>query len=152
VNVTLDVLSQFLATHRASPNSVTIIADRTDGRVIAASEQNKGVRMIDGHLQIARLQNMADEDVREAYRLQTQTGRDNIVFASPRNGQEISASFSPFPDRFGRPWEAVILTPTDDFIGQLKATNRQIVIVIVLLTALELLLIHFLSRRLSKPI
>jgi hypothetical protein len=44
------------------------------------------------------------------------------------------------------------LTPTDDFIGQLKATNRQIVIVIVLLTALELLLIHFLSRRLSKPI
>jgi adenylate cyclase len=74
------------------------------------------------------------------------------VFASPRNGREISASFSPFPDRFGQPWETVILTPTDDFIGQLKATNRQIVIVIVLLTALELLLIYFLSRRLSKPI
>jgi adenylate cyclase len=108
--------------------------------------------MVDGHLQIARLQNMADEDAREAYRLQTQTHRDNIVFASSRSGQEISASFSPFPDRFGHQWEAVILTPTDDFIGQLKATNRQIVIVIVVLTAIELLLIHFLSRRLSKPI
>jgi adenylate cyclase len=152
VNVTLDVLSQFLATHRASPNSMTIIADRTDGRVVATSEKNKGVRMIDGHLQITRLQNIANEDVREAYRLQMQAHRDNVVFVSPRNGQEISASFSPFPDRFGHPWEAVILTPTDDFIGQLKATNRRIVIVIVLLTAIELLLIHFLSRRLSKPI
>jgi class 3 adenylate cyclase len=45
-----------------------------------------------------------------------------------------------------------VLTPTDDFIGQLKATNRQIVIIIAALSALELFLIYFLSRRLSQPI
>jgi adenylate cyclase len=151
-NLTLDVLSQFLATHRASRNSMTIIAERNDGRIVAASEPNKGVRIVDGHLQIARLGNFADEDVRQAYQLQKESKENDIVFTSRQNGQEISASFSPFPDRFGHQWEAIILTPTDDFIGQLRATNRQIVVVIVFLMAIELLLIYFLSRRLSKPI
>src|SRR5262249_48203967 len=48
---------------------------------------------------------------------------------------------------------AVVLTPTDDFIGRLKATNRQIlIIIIVALSIAELFLIYLLSRRLSQPI
>jgi hypothetical protein len=61
------VLSRFLADHRTSPHSKTIIADPNDGRIVAASERKIGARMIDGHLQIARLANVGDEDVREAY-------------------------------------------------------------------------------------
>ena len=45
-----------------------------------------------------------------------------------------------------------MLTPTDDFIGELKRTNRQILIIIVALSVAELSLIYFLSRRLSRPI
>jgi class 3 adenylate cyclase len=105
-----------------------------------------------GKLEVARLENIADDDVREAYRSRTRTNRDDFLFDSPRNGQELSASFARFPESFGHPWEAVIVTPTDDFIGNLKATNRQIVVVIVVLTAFELFLIYFLSHRLSRPI
>jgi adenylate cyclase len=150
-NVTLNVLSRFLATHRASRNSTTIIAD-TDGRIVAASERSAGVRVVDGQLQIASLDNIADEDAREAYRLQTQTKQDHIVFDSRHDGREISASFARFSPSFGHEWQALILTPTDDFIGQLKSTNRQIATIILALIALELVLIQFLSRRLSKPI
>jgi class 3 adenylate cyclase len=64
----------------------------------------------------------------------------------------LAASFDPFPQGFPRPWENVILTPTDDFVGPLKATNRRTVAVIAVLTVLELLLIYALSRRLSRPI
>jgi adenylate cyclase len=151
-NLTFDVLSRFLAIHRASPNSKTIIADPNDGRIVAASERKIGVRMIDGHLQIARLENVGDEDAREAYRIQAQTKQDEFLFRSPRNGQELSASFARFPEAFGHPWQAIVLTPTDDFIGQLKAANRQIIVMIAALSALELFLIYFLSRRLSQPI
>jgi adenylate cyclase len=150
--ITLNVLTDFLATHRASAHSTTVIANANDDKIIATSERTTGVRMIDGHLQIARLANVADEDLREAYRLHTQTKQDEFLFRSPRNGQELSASFALFPESFGHPWEAIVLTPTDDFIGQLKATNRQIVIIIAALSALELFLIYFLSRRLSQPI
>jgi adenylate cyclase len=95
-NLTFDVLSRFLANHRASPNSKTIIADPNDGKIVAASERKIGVRMIDGHLQIARLENVGDEDAREAYRLQAQTKQDEFLFRSPRNGQALSASFARF--------------------------------------------------------
>jgi adenylate cyclase len=145
-------LSQFLATHRASPHSTTIIADPTDGKVIAASDRRKGVRMVDGRLEVARLDNIDDEDAREALRLRSQTNKDNFVFRSPRDGQELSASFTRFPVSFRRRWEAIILTPTSDFIGELKKTNQQIVLIIVALSVAELLLIYFMSRRLSQAI
>ena len=151
-DITLDVLSRFLATNRVSRHSTTTIADPTDGTIIAASEKERGVRMAGGQLEIARLENIADDDVREAYRRQIQMGSDNFMFRSLQDGQELSASFSRFPDSFGHPWESIILTPTNDFVGNLKRTNRQIVIVIAVLSAAELFFIYFLSRRLSYPI
>jgi class 3 adenylate cyclase/ABC-type nitrate/sulfonate/bicarbonate transport system substrate-binding protein len=151
-NITLDVMSRFLATHRASRHSTTIVADPADGTVVASPDKQKGVQIIDGKLDIARLQNIDDEDVREAYRLHTQMNQDEFLFPSPHDGRELSASFARFPESFGRPWEAVILTPTDDFIGQMKATNQKIVVLIITLSAVELLLIYLLSRRLAQPI
>lgn len=151
-SITLNVLSQFLATHRASPHSTTIIANPTDGKVIATSDRQKSIRLVDGRLEVARLDNIDDEDAREAHRLQKQTKADSFQFRSHRDGQELSASFARFPISFGRSWEAIILTPANDFIGELKRTNQQIVLVIVALSAMELFLIYFLSRRLSRPI
>jgi adenylate cyclase len=151
-SIALDVLTRFLATHRASAHSTTIVADPTDGKIIAASEKQKGVHMANGKLEVARLENVADDAVREAYRLRRQTNQDDFLFRSPRDGQELSASFARFPESFGHPWEAIVIAPTDDFIGQLKKTNQQIVAIIVALTTAELFLIYLLSRRLSQPI
>ena len=151
-SITLDVLTRFLATHRASAHSTSIVADPADGKIIADSEKQKGVYMANGKLEVARLENIADDDVREAYRLRTQTNQDDFLFRSPRDGQELSASFARFPESFGHPWEAIVITPTDDFIAQLKKTNQQIVAITVALTAVELFLIYLLSRRLSQPI
>ena len=74
-NITLDVLSRFLATHRTSRNGTTIIADPTDGTIIAATSKQEGVRMRDGKLEVAKLGNIANDDVREAFRLKVRTGR-----------------------------------------------------------------------------
>jgi adenylate cyclase len=151
-SITLGVLSRFLEAHRASANSMTVIANPTDGKVIAASDREKSIRQVDGRLEVARLDNMDDEDVREAYRRQRQMGLDNFLFRSTRDGREFAASFARFPISFGLQWEAIVLTPADDFIGDLKRTNRRIVAIIVALSTMELFLIYLLSRRLSQPI
>lgn len=151
-NITLDILSRFLESHRASARSTTIIADRTDGKIIAHPERQKQVRTAGGRLEVARLDNIADDNVREAYRLRGRGDHDDFLFRSPTTGEELSASFAKFPDDFGKPWEAIVLTPTDDFVGALKAANRQMVLVMLVLTAAELLLIYFLATRLSRPI
>jgi adenylate cyclase len=151
-NITLDILSQFLASQRASPRSTTIIANPVDGTIIAHPDQKKSVRLENGRLGLSRLDTIADDNVREAYRLQREDRKDAFFFRSPRSGEEISASFTPFPGNFGQPWEVVILTPTDDFVGTLNRTNRQMIVLIAVLTGLELLLIYFFSRWLSRPI
>ena len=150
-NITLNLLSRFLERHRASPHSTTTIVER-GGTIIAYPDSGKQVQKIDGRLSVARVANIADDDLREAYRLRSQLIGDNFFFRSPLTGKELSASFDKFPEGFPRPWETVILTPTDDFVGSLKAVNRQMVVVITVLTVFELLLIYALSRRISKPI
>jgi adenylate cyclase len=151
-NITLDVLSEFLASHRASARSTTVIANATDGAIIGYPDPKNGVRLDNGRLELAKLDNVEDNDLREAHRLQKEIGKDDFFFQSPLHGHEISASFTRFPENFGRPWEVITLTPTDDFVGTLKRTNRQMIVVIAALTGVELLLIYFFSRRLSHPI
>ncbi|MBV9530404.1 MAG: ABC transporter substrate-binding protein, partial [Bradyrhizobium sp.] len=151
-NITLDVLSRFLTSHRASPHSTTVIANPTEGTIIAYPDSKKGVRLENGRLEMAKLDTIDDSNVREAYRLQSDTNRDDFLFRSPQVGEEISASFTRFPGSFGKPWEVITLTPTDDFVGTLKRTNKQMVALIAALTGIELLLIYFFSRRLSRPI
>jgi adenylate cyclase len=151
-NITLDVLSRYLTSHRASARGTTLIANPNNGMIIAYPDLKKSVRTENGRLEIATLADIPDDNVREAYRQQSETNRDNFFFRSPQNGEEISASFARYPGSFGQPWEVVVLTPTSDFVGDLERTNRQLIFLIGALTALELLLIYFLSRRLSHPI
>ena len=150
-NITMDVLSRFLEQHRASPHSTTAIVER-GGAIIAYPDSAKQVQSVDGRLTVARVTNIADDDLREAYRRRAQFMGDSLLFRSPASRQELSASFDRFPEGFPRPWEIVILTPTDDFVGPLKVANRHTLIIIALLTVLELILIYALSRRLARPI
>jgi adenylate cyclase len=151
-NITLDVLSRFLSSHRASPRSTTMIANPAKGTVVAYPDARKALQMNNGRPELARLDTIADDNMREASRLHGETNSDDFFFRSPQGGEEISASFSRFPGSFGQPWEIVILTPTDDFVGTLKRTNRQMIVLIAALTGVELLLIYAFARRLSRPI
>jgi hypothetical protein len=109
------------------------------------------VRVENEKLKIACLADIDDPDVREAYRQHARADTDSFVFQSPANGEDLIAAFANFPDGFGQPWQVITLTPIDDFVGTLKATNRLTMIVIIL-TMVELLFIYFASRRLSRPI
>ena len=151
-DITLDALSRFLANHRASAGSITLIANPANGAIISAPDPSKVVQKHDNRTEFARLDTIADENIREAYRLHRETDSDDFLFSSPENGEEISAAFSRVPISLGKPWEVIILTPTDEFVGTLKRTNRQIIALIAALTGVELLLIYFFSRQLSQPI
>ncbi|WJR76746.1 ABC transporter substrate-binding protein [Bradyrhizobium sp. NP1] len=151
-NITFDVLARFLTSHRASPRSTTIIANPNKGTIIAYPDPKKTARVENGRLELTTLDTIADDNVREAYRLQRETNSDDFFFRSPQTGHEFSASFTRYPGSFGQPWEVIILTPTDDFVGTLKRTNRQMIALIAVLSGIELLLIYFISRRLSQPI
>ena len=151
-NITIDVLSRFLDKHRASAHSTTLIADSNSGKIIAFPDKRKGVRVENGQLKIATVADIDDPNVREAYRQHSLIGTQSFLFRSPLNGEELIADFAKFPGGFGQPWQVITLTPIDDFIGTLKATNRIMMLVIVALTMIELFFIYFASTRLSRPV
>jgi class 3 adenylate cyclase/ABC-type nitrate/sulfonate/bicarbonate transport system substrate-binding protein len=151
-NITMDVLSRFLDKHRTSLRSTTLIADRNNGTIIAFPNQRKGVRMENEKLKIATLADIDDPDVREASQQRARADTDSFVFQSPANGEDLIAAFANFPDGFGQPWQVITVTPIDDFVGTLKATNRLIMVVIIILTMIELFFIYIASSRLSRPV
>ena len=151
-NITVDVLSRFLDRNRASARSTTFVADRNNGKIIAFPDRQKGVRIENGKLKIATLADIDDPDMREAHRQRVRTGNDRFVFQSPTNGEDLIAAFTSFPSGFGQPWQVVTLTPIDDFVGTLKATNRLMMVIIIALTMVELFFIYFAASRLSRPV
>jgi class 3 adenylate cyclase/ABC-type nitrate/sulfonate/bicarbonate transport system substrate-binding protein len=151
-NITVDVLSRFLDKHRASAGSITFVADRNTGKIIAFPDKQKGVRVENGVLKVATLADIDHPEAREAHRQHARTGADNFVFRSPSNGEDLIAAFANFPSGFGQPWQVITLTPIDDFVGTLKATNRLMMVVIIGLTMVELFFIYFASSRLSRPV
>ena len=151
-NITVDVLSRFLDKHRTSPHSTTLIVDSKSGKIIAFPDKQKGVRIEEGRLEIATVTDIDDPNVREAYRQHALIDTENFVFRSPVNGEELIAAFAKFPGGFGQPWQVITLTPIDDFIGTLKATNRLMMLVIIILTMIELFFIYVASSRLSRPV
>ena len=147
-SITLHVLSQFLEANRVSGNSLTLIADQS-GRIIAHPIPEKGVHKAGNALEFADLAESGDIRLREAVRRRLATGQGTFHFTAS-TGEELNASFLDFPPELGRPWQVVVITPTDDFVGTLKATNRTIGVVIGCLLELELVLIYLLSRGLSR--
>ncbi len=151
-NITMDVLSRFLDKHRTSARTTTLVADRNNGKIIAFPNKQKGVRVENEKLKIATLADIDDPEVREAHRQHARIGTDSFVFQSPTNGEDLMAAFANFPGGFGQPWQVITLTPIDDFVGTLKATNRLMMVIIVVLTAVELFFIYFAASRLSRPV
>ncbi len=88
-NITVDVLSRFLDKHRASAGSITFVADRNTGKIIAFPDKQKGVRIENGAIKIATLADIDDPAVREAHRQHARTGADRFVFQSPDQWRRI---------------------------------------------------------------
>jgi hypothetical protein len=149
-NITLTAMSRFLDSHRASPNSITVIAHRL-GDVIAHPVEAEGVRHDGGRIELRTLTELDEPQVVDAVHWRAQhLGADHFTFES--RGQEYIAAFSGFPADFGKDWEVLVVTPTDDFVSGLKETNRQLLWMMVALALVESLLIYFMARRLSRPI
>jgi class 3 adenylate cyclase len=150
-NITMDVLSNFLNTHRASPNSITLIADRL-GNVIAHPVASKGMWRSKGRIALATLPDLTDLQVAKAAELRKVMGIDRINFELGPDSKEYVALFTRFPEQFFKQWEVVVVTPTDDFVGELKQTNRKLIWLMAALVLLESALIYFMAGKISRPI
>ncbi len=150
-HITLDGLTSLLLANQASANSLTIIADQY-GRVLGHPVPGTAIRHVDGQVQLVKLQELSEPQVVEAVRLHEANHADRFTFDLPSDGKEYVALFSDFPAGPDKQWQVLVVTPTDDFEGELKRTNRQLIWGSLALIALEVALIYFMARKISAPI
>jgi class 3 adenylate cyclase len=149
--ITLNGLSDLLAKHKASANSVTVIADQ-NGKVLAHPVPGTAVRKVDGQLRLTDLEKLDDPQIVAAVRQHASGNANRFTFELEPEGKEYVALFSEFPAGSGKNWQGIVVTPTDDFVGELKRTNRKLIWLMLALVLLESALIYFMARQVSRPI
>ena len=150
-NITFGVVSRFLDSHKVSPNSTTFIIDR-DGRIIAHPNPASGVRTTaQGKIEFATIADFGNQAAARAAREQAARKSDRVEFTLD-DGTDYVALFSPFPASFMKPWQVVSIAPVDDFVGDLKRTNRALAILILSLIGAGVALIFLVAKRVARPL
>ena len=116
-HITFRGLSELLAKHRASPNSITVIADE-HGDLLAHPVTTKTVQSLDGRMQVAGWADAGDPQIVEAVRRRAAGSPDRFTFTAWARGCEIRGVFSQIPTGSGKIWQVLVVTPTADFVGE----------------------------------
>ncbi len=126
IDITLDGLSEFLATQRASPNATLFLMD-ADGMLLAHQDQQRALQSLgDGRTTWLALQGATDPLLRlfwDAYasgRLRPGAGARIILYGMP-----MLVAIEPVADFAGPPLLAVVIAPIDDFTGAMLAGLRR---------------------------
>jgi adenylate cyclase len=161
-NMTFDLILAYFKANPVSRNGMVVIIDES-GRVIThPGKQNLKVFEKFGGLATAgaaarkriefvSAETIEDAPLREAFSRRTR-GTNGVFHFDASTGVEISASSRLFPLEFGLNWEIMVLAPTDDFVGELKATNKIIAQGIFVIIIISLIFVYFFARGLSKSI
>jgi adenylate cyclase len=150
IDITLDGLSQYIAEHKVSPNTLSYVLDR-DGRVLAASDLSKTYTADKGKVELRHISDLDNELPALAYGAHPRNG-GGTLYSFTYDGREYFASLSTLPSDFGKRWELFIVTPVSDFTGAFDRNNRLLLTLGVVATFLALIVIYFLSGLLSAPL
>jgi len=148
VDVALDELSEFLQTQVVGQTGVTFIVS-AEGNVIAYP--GISVATPDGEsFRPLHISELDDPWVTAAYSEHQQKQQARFTFSYA--GQRYMASFTPFPETFGKNWEIGVVVSEDDFIGGLQRTNQNSLLIAFVILSGAVILAIFMSRSISQPI
>ena len=148
-NITLANISKYLRGNRVSPNSLTVIYD--DERNLIASSDLSLIKEAALVKRGATLLGISDQRIQQALKHNHKAFQKSFVF-DMEDGQKISIMEMKFPSRFGRNWRVLSIAPTDDFVGDLIQTNREIAIITIFLILALSLVIFIGSIQIRKTV
>jgi class 3 adenylate cyclase len=149
---TITEVSRFLAASRITPNSITALIDE-NSEIIAAPVLTEIKQQHPSH-STGRQWLLAElnEAIKEALRNHGSSNNRSTDSLTTIDGEEYHVSLSPIENDMGLTWRMLTITPEDDFVGPLRKTNSEILLLLAALIPLELFLIYRMSRRVSVGI
>lgn len=148
-DITLDGLSQYLSERKISPGSLSYILDH-QGRVLAASDLSRTYANENGRVTLRHVTSLENSLPAAAYGARPRDGDRPYSFI--REGSEYIASLATLPPEFGKRWQLFVVAPIDDFTGEYKANNNRLLLFGLVVLAIQIVVIYFLTSVISSPL
>jgi len=148
-DVSLDILSEFLARERIGPSGVVFLLDEND-RLIGHPKSGTGLTKRDDVIALAKASDVPDPLVAEVVRLRSENKSNR--FATKIHGEPYLVSFAPIAENFGKRWTIGAVVAEDDFVGPLRQSSLQMLAFGCFILSLALAAVLWGSRLLTQPI
>ncbi len=150
-NISLSRLSAFLDERKIGAQGSVFIID-SDGFLIAHPNPAMGIKVDGKTVSLLKATEIDDPIVVDAVRAY-QNGAGSF-FTAPLGAKQLTyrASFTPFPERFGKKWTIGVIVQEDEFIGPLKRLSLRFVAMGAAIIFISILAILWLSHRLTQPL
>ena len=148
-DITLSSLGAYLAERKISPGTLSYILDH-QGRVIAASDLSNTSTTEQGSVELRHISSLDNPLPAMAFSAHPRQGQGMFSFSD--RGTEYVASLSPMAAEFGKTWQLFTITPLSDFTGPFQANNDWLVVFGLLVVAVQVVIIYFLTGVISAPL
>ena len=148
-DITLSGLGAYLGERKISPGTLSYILDH-QGRVIAASDLSNTSTTDHGSVELRHISSL--DNPLPAMAFSAHPRQTDGMFSFTHDGKEYVASLSTLAAEFGKKWQLFTITPLADFTGPFQANNDRLVIFGLLVVALQIVIIYFLTGVISAPL
>ena len=149
IDIELETLSQFLAGLEVGHSGVAFILD-ANGEVVAHPYAEGRVAQGEDGPRPVHVNELSRAWVGASLLEYTQTGRQRFTFT--HQNKRYIAAYKPLTASIGKDWTIGVVVPEDDFTGPLKAADRGVMLISLLILAVAVVATTFLSRSISQPI
>ena len=131
-------------------SGISMIINEKREIIAHPNEKNIG-KNLNGEPRLITIDELNDKIVTEAFRIQSQqTEKERFIFESIKN--TYIALLKKLQNYGFANWSYLMITPIDNFIGGVKITQRNSLLICLTILILAIFIIAFLSKRISKPI
>jgi adenylate cyclase len=150
IDFTLDGLSAYLSERKISPGTLSYILD-SQGRVIANSDLTRTYSTEGGRVELRHVSALDNQLAATAF---THRPRQPDIqqYSFLHGGKDYVASLSTLPAELGARWQLFVITPLADFTQAFEANNNRLLLFGLIIIALQVAVIYYLSSVLSRPL
>ena len=149
-SIGLNQLSEELAISSGSSGSSSMIINQK-GEIIAHPTEKNIYKNVNGTAKLISINDLTDKTAAEAFRVRSQQAeKERFLFTF--NNIEYIALFKPVKNEGFAGWDYLMITPIDNFIGGVKVTQRNILLICLIILILSIIIIVFIAKRISMPI
>lgn len=148
-DITLESMSAFLKRQKIGKSGIAFIVS-DQNQVVAFPDAGRSVRQDGLTVSLPTVKDLGERYIVDAFERRKEGAGDRFTYKS--GGVSYMASFQSFPRAFQKLWTIVILVPENDFVGSLKRTTKDIMLISGIVGLIAILAVAYLSRRISRPI